>query len=128
METSTVQAIKLAFVSGTGLGKDALHVYVGLTVFFVTAAVFRRSVRSIAPWIAVLVVAVVGEIFDMRDDVASLGYWRWRASLHDVLNTLCWPTVIMMLLRFSSLFGRTSEQNIQSASTTHVKGTHNVNP
>ncbi len=112
METSTVQAMKLAIVSGTGLGKDALHVYVGLTVFFVTAAVFRRPLRSIAPWIAVLVVAVVGELFDMRDDIASLGYWRWRASLHDILNTLCWPTVIVMLVRFSSLFERSSEHHL----------------
>jgi len=104
MEISTVQTIKLAIVAATGMDKDALHIYVGLAVFFTVAVFFKKPLRSPWPWFAVLVVAVAGELLDRRDDVASVGYWRWKASLHDVINTQFWPAVIMLLARFSSLF------------------------
>jgi hypothetical protein len=112
METSTVQALKLAIVSATGLDKDALHIYVGLVVFFTVAALFKRPLRSQVPWLVVLAVAIVGEFFDMRDDIASLGHWRWKASLHDIVNTQFWPAVIMLLARFSGLFGRFNDRRI----------------
>lgn len=103
METSAVQSIKLAIVSGTGLSKDALHIYVGLSVFLVTAVVLRKPLQSIIPWLAVAAVAIAGEALDMRDDIASFGYWRWEASLHDVLNTLLWPTVLLLLAKLRIL-------------------------
>lgn len=103
METSAVQSIKLAIVSGAGLSKDALHIYVGLSVFLVTAAVLRKPLQSIIPWLAVAAVAIAGEALDMRDDITSFGYWRWEASLHDVLNTLLWPTVLLLLAKFRVL-------------------------
>ncbi|WP_298213587.1 hypothetical protein [Acidovorax sp.] len=99
METSTVQAAKLAIVAATGLSKDALHVYVGLTVFLIVAAISKKSVSSWRPWLAVLLVATFGELVDMRDDLLSLGYWRWSASLRDIVNTAFWPTVLLVLAR-----------------------------
>ncbi|MCG2592892.1 hypothetical protein LZ009_08875 [Ramlibacter sp. XY19] len=104
METTAVQAIKLAIVAATGLSKDALHIYVGLAVFLVAAAASRRPVASWLPWIAVLAVALLGEAVDMRDDLLSIGHWRWAASLHDVLNTVFWPTVLMVLARATGVF------------------------
>lgn len=104
METSTVQSIKLAIISTTGLSKDALHIYVGLAIFLVAAIVLRKPLRSVVPWLLVLAVVVAGELVDMRDDILSLGYWRWGASVHDILNTLFWPTVLLLLARFGVLF------------------------
>ncbi|NMM26732.1 MAG: hypothetical protein HHJ12_05430 [Glaciimonas sp.] len=104
METSAVQSIKLAIVAATGLSKDALHIYVGLAGFLAMAAVLRKPLRSIVPWLVVVAIAVAGEMFDMRDDVASLGYWRWGASLHDILNTVFWPTVLLLLAKFGIFF------------------------
>ncbi len=99
METFAVQSLKLALVQAVGLSKDALHVYVGLIVFFVVVIALRK--RSASPWplTAVMMVAIVGELVDMRDDISSLGVWRWRASIHDVLNTAFWPFVITVLVR-----------------------------
>lgn len=77
IETSTTQAIKLVIVSTTGLSKDALHVYVGLAVLILTAIVLRKRLSSIVPWSIVLSIAIAGELLDMRDDIASMGYWRW---------------------------------------------------
>ena len=48
----------------------------------------------------VLAGASLIELFDLMDDKASLGYWRWGASLHDIANTLFWPTVLVVAYRF----------------------------
>lgn len=111
METSVVQSIKLAIVAATGLSKDALHIYVGLAAFLAMAAVLRKPLRSIVPWLVVVAIAIAGEVLDMRDDVASLGYWRWSASLHDMLNTIFWPTVLFLLAKFDIFFGAKSNRN-----------------
>lgn len=114
MEPSTFQSIKLAIVKTVGLSRDALHIYVGLTVFLATAALMRKSLRSMVPWFAVIVVAVACEMLDMRDDFARFGYWRWRASLHDILNTLFWPTVFFLLTRFGIFFGESGTRNCKA--------------
>lgn len=104
LAASTVQSIKLAIVSATGLAKDALHVYVGLAVLLIAAAALRKPLRSVVPWLSVLAVACAGELLDLRDDIVYLGHWRWATSLYDILNTLFWPTVIWLLARKGILF------------------------
>jgi hypothetical protein len=101
--TSFVQSLKLDIVGFTGLSKDALHVYLGLAVWLLAAAVFRRSITSLRRWLVVLIVAAGIECFDAYDDWVDLGHWRYRASLHDMLNTMFWPTVLALLARFTRL-------------------------
>ena len=103
-----IQAIKTAIVAATGLSRDALHIYVGLATFFLAAALIKRPLGSFLPWLVVLAVASTGELVDLRDDIVSFGYWRWDASLHDIVNTVFWPTVLLLLARFSNLFGRSA--------------------
>lgn len=99
METTAVQAVKLAVVAATGLSKDALHTYVGLAVFVGVAIASRRPLSSWLPLLAVIMVAGLGELLDMRDDFSSLGHWRWSTSLHDIVNTSFWPSVFFGLAR-----------------------------
>lgn len=99
METSFVQSAKLALLSALGLSRDALHICVGLGVYLVVSVVTRKSLRSSVPWVAVLVVAVVGEGLDMRDDLASFGHWRWASSLFDIVNTALWLSLLFLLAR-----------------------------
>ena len=102
-DTSLVQSFKLSVIGFTGLSKDALHIYAGLIVWLLAAALFRKSITTLKPWLAVLVVALGIEAFDAFDDWVGLGYWRVSASVHDVLNTLFWPTVFALLARFTRL-------------------------
>lgn len=74
-------------------------------MFLTVAAVSRKRLRTIVPLLIVVAVAIAGEVVDMRDDLSSLGHWRWEASLHDVLNTLFWPTVIWLLVRCGIMLG-----------------------
>ncbi len=76
-----------------------MHVYVGLAVFLAAAIAFRRPLSSFLPVAVVIGTAVAGEMLDMRDDLRSLGYWRWQASAHDIINTGVWPLVIWLLAR-----------------------------
>jgi hypothetical protein len=103
METSAFQAAKLFLESATGLSKDAMHIYVELAVFFAAAMAFRKPLSSFLPVAVVVAVAVAGEMLDMRDDLGSLGYWRWQASIHDLINTGVWPFVIWLLARLRFL-------------------------
>ena len=102
--TTTLQAIKTTIILTTGLSRDALHIYFGLGVFLLSAAALRTPLRSYLPWLAVWAAALFGELLDMRDDLAFYGYWRWDAGMHDVLNTLFWPSVLMLLARHSLFF------------------------
>jgi hypothetical protein len=99
MEQSTIQAMKQMLVSMTGLSKDALHVHIGLATMFGTAMISRREFRSFLPWLAVFAAALGGEMLDMYDDLISPGYWQWEMSVHDIVNTLFWPTIVLLLAR-----------------------------
>jgi hypothetical protein len=103
METSAVQALKLTLVQNVGLSKDALHIYIGLFVFVIASVVQVGKKASAYPLFWVAVAAVSGELLDMRDDLRTLGYWRWSASLHDFLNTTFWPLVLTVLLRLRAI-------------------------
>lgn len=96
MDASITQTLKLVLVSATGLSRDALHIYVGMAIYLALIVFIRRCKPWIA-WLAVLLIACAGEWIDGRDDIASLGYWRWQASVHDIINTLFWPTVLTLL-------------------------------
>jgi hypothetical protein len=103
MATSLIQAAKVEIVSLVGLSKDALHIYAGLLIFISAAAILKKPLRAAIPLVLVLLVAVVGEIFDARDDIAGFGHWRAVASLHDILNTLFWPAVLFVVARYTQL-------------------------
>jgi hypothetical protein len=101
-----LQSVKYWLVQNVSLAKDALHIYVGLFVFFAVALVFRWPLRSWKPWAAVVLVALAGEAWDLRDSLAyrtPIDLWtNWK----DVWNTLFWPTAILLLARTTPLFGR----------------------
>lgn len=101
MQPTTVQMIKLFLVEATGLAKDALHVHAGLLILFVSAWLLRKPLSSSIPWVVVLLAAIIGELLDMQDDLNGLGFWRWSMSLHDILNTVFWPTVLWVMARTS---------------------------
>ena len=103
---SFLQNAKTFLMLNLHLGKDALHIYVGLAVFLASAAVFRWPIRSWRPWIAALCAALAGEIWDLRDTFTFGGTLRLEANLKDVLNTIFWPTMLMLLARWTKILKR----------------------
>jgi hypothetical protein len=76
---------------------------------FGSAMFFRWELRSLLPWLMVVLAAVCGEMLDMYDDlIGSPGYWQWEMSAHDIANTLFWPTILLLLAR-SGVWSRVTQ-------------------
>lgn len=103
---SAFQAVKLVAIDGLSLGKDALHIYVGLILLLGSAALLRWPLRSWKPWAVVLIAALAGEAWDMidrvRDGIPQNPAGNWK----DIWNTLFWPTVLTLLARHTRLLRR----------------------
>lgn len=103
---SLFQNFKLLLIEATNLGKDALHIYVGLCVMLGVAILFRRSLRDWQPLAAVLAAALAGELWDVIDTYAHGGRPRFNANWKDVWNTMFWPTILFLLARFTHVLKR----------------------
>ena len=103
---SQFQQTKIWLVQLFGLPKDALHIYVGLIVFFASAALFRWPLGSWKPLGAVLLAALAGETWDVIDTWNIGGRPRWLRNWHDVWNTCLWPAVLFLLARHTRLLSR----------------------
>jgi hypothetical protein len=101
MAMSTFQSFKHEIVTAAALSKDALHIYVGLGVFLVASMFAKKGMRSMVPLIAVLIVAVAGELLDVRDELHRAGRWKFWASVHDFVNTAFWPLMLWLLARYT---------------------------
>ncbi len=89
---------KIWLIDNVGLTNDAMHVHAALVILFAASIILRRRPDSIWCWIIVF----LAEIFNEYADVKGLapGEDTMRASLHDIYNTMLWPTVILILGRF----------------------------
>ena len=101
MNTSQYQLLKIHILSVIHLSKDAIHVYLGLSIFFLWIILARKTIRSFKAVIPVLIAAVMMEALDLRDDYTSFGHLRWGASIHDLLNTAFWPFLIVLLSKLN---------------------------
>ncbi len=110
---SALQAAKLWLIALTGLSKDVLHVYVALILFFGSAVLFKWSLAGWRPCTVVLVAAVTGEAWDIRDRLAGGIAIDLAGDWHDIWNTMFWPSVILVLARMTGLFGGSGAHQLQ---------------
>jgi len=103
MKSSFYQLMKLDILSTVHLSRDAVHIYVGLFCLLLYIIVFRKRIDSWLPLLPVVLLALLMESLDLRDDFQTLGHFRWGASLHDIVNTLFWPFIIVTMFRFRIL-------------------------
>jgi hypothetical protein len=103
---SLLQQAKLALAGVTHLGKDALHVYVALGVFFAGALLFKWPLKSPKLWLLVFAVTFAGELWDIADSFVDGRAHNFNGSWKDVVNTMFWPTVISALARWTKIFTR----------------------
>ncbi|MES3154372.1 hypothetical protein [Sphingomonas faeni] len=100
---SPLQTVKLWTVRHMGLAKDALHIYVALGLFLGSATLFKWRLSDRRPWLIVLLAALAGEAWDLRDSLVygtRIDVW---ANWHDIWNTLFWPSLIVLLARLKAL-------------------------
>jgi hypothetical protein len=89
---------KIWLIDTVGLTNDAMHVHGALLILCVAALVLRRRPDSLWCWSIVFIAELFNEYADLRG--AAVGEATMDAALHDIYNTMFWPTVILMLGRF----------------------------
>lgn len=89
---------KIWLIDTVGLTNDAMHVHGALLILCVSALVLRRRPDSLWCWSIVFIAELFNEYADLRG--ATVGEATMDAALHDIYNTMFWPTVILMLGRF----------------------------
>lgn len=107
----TYNDIKLLIVDYSGLEKDALHIHAALLLYLLFMLLLRQSRRSRLPWLAVLAVELVNEAFDLSGDwvpvrAQGLASPSVHEAIKDLWNTMLWPTVLLVLGRYTNLFCR----------------------
>jgi hypothetical protein len=102
---------KLFIEHASGISLDALHILVGFAAFLLAAQLFRRSVTSLLPWLAILVLAVGNEAHDLMIELwPDLGSQLGEAA-KDIMLTMALPTLLLLATRYRpALFGRDSAQ------------------
>ncbi|MCW1431315.1 hypothetical protein [Novosphingobium sp. JCM 18896] len=106
LRMSPLQQTKLFLVEHLDLAKDALHIYVALTVFLGTCLLLRWKAAQWKPWLAVLVVAVIGEAWDLRDSLTYHTRIDLWGNGKDLWNTMLAPTILMLAARHTRVFQR----------------------
>ena len=86
---------------GTGAADSLLHVHAGMAILFLARLVTRRSLATPVPFLVVCAAEAANEIMDRL----SHGSWQWADTSLDVLNTLFWPFVLMVGLRWRRAHG-----------------------
>lgn len=107
------ETFKIAIIDATGLDKDALHIYVGISIYLLCLILLRpifkkQSIRSFSALIVVTGMALLGEYLDNRHiivpkGILALGSVAIKASIHDLINTCLLPYVLYGLNRWTKI-------------------------
>jgi hypothetical protein len=83
------------------LERDALHIYVGIFIMLLTAAVTRWRLDQWRVLVPVLVLALANEAADLLydpwlgEDLAR----QWGESVRDMINSLAVPILLLLIVR-----------------------------
>ena len=68
-----------------------------LLIVVVTAFILRRPPWNWRPWLAALAIELINETWDLLQPFYPTDEGNIPASLHDIWDTMLWPTVILLL-------------------------------
>lgn len=105
-ETSSVQGLKMVVLQWTGMTHESFHFLLGLAVHLAVCVAWRRPLYWWGGLLGALAVAVLLEIFDLRDDWNSLGHMRLGESSKDIVHSLIAPGMILGAHYFSARWRR----------------------
>ena len=92
--------IKTFIEHAIGFSHDALHVIVGVVIQLGIAALFRRSLRSVWPWLIVLALELGNEWVDLAIERWPVPAEQYGEGMKDILLTMALPTLLLLVARF----------------------------
>ena len=82
------------------LEKDALHIYAAVLIQLAAARWTGRTLGHLLPWGAVFALELLNEIVDLaRGGEPRLMSWQIVSGVHDIINTMILPTLLLFLCR-----------------------------
>jgi hypothetical protein len=97
---------KTWLINHIGLTNDAMHVHFAFLILIMTAVLIRKRPDSFLPWLVVLLAELFNEYADLTGNAPGEG--TIKASLHDIYNTMFWPTMLLLFGRW--LFPRSKQE------------------
>ena len=92
--------VKLFVEHATGISMDALHILVGFAIFLLAAQLLKRSVDSLLPWLATLLLELGNEVHDLTIELwPDIGSQLGEGS-KDIALTMALPTLVMLVARW----------------------------
>jgi len=88
---------KMRLVETAGLTNDAMHIHGSLLILFGSAMMLRRRPDNFWCWLIVLWAELFNEYADLQGKAP--GEATIDAAMHDLYNTMFWPTIILLLGR-----------------------------
>ncbi len=108
---------KLVAVDLSGLAKDALHVYVALIIYAASCVLFGWKTWQWRTLVPVLLVALANEVNDILFNLEiEKDAYIW-SSVHDMVNTMVLPVMLLALSRWTDIFARPPAVPIEAEET-----------
>ena len=96
--SAVYQQLKIALIDGSGLGKDALHIYAGMAAYLFVRLALRRPAWM--AWAVVVLIATAGEWLDIQGELLRGRLTPEPGHWHDIWNTAFWPSVLAVVERW----------------------------
>lgn len=94
------QQLKEFLLYSFGLSRDALHVHIGLVLYFGLHMLLRRRLGSFWPPGILLALCLAGEFLDYAYIMGHTRDYQLLSSVHDVWNTMFWPILFTVYGRW----------------------------
>lgn len=133
--------IKSFLEYSTGFTMDAIHVLVGVCLLLLFAAILRRGVRHLLPWLLVLAMELANEWNDLHVETWPDRPRQYGEGFKDILLTMALPTLLVLVARYwpRVLVGTAptrltireddlSDPQVQSLLALHLAGMHENSP
>jgi hypothetical protein len=92
---------KLFIEHSVSIDHDALHVIVGVLVWLAMAAITRRPLFSLRPWLWLLAIIGWNETVDLWVEQWPDAGMQYGEGAKDLLLTIFLPTILLLTARFA---------------------------
>jgi|SRR6185295_13799061 len=92
---------KLFIEHAVAIDHDALHVVVGVVLWLASAAITRRPLSSLRPWLWLFAVIAWNETVDLWTEHWPDPGQQYGEGAKDLALTMLLPTVLLLAVRFA---------------------------
>jgi len=93
------EAVKQGMAREFHVSHAVLHIHLGLAIYLLTSLLLRQRLGAVLPWLVVALLELVNEVSDFLRYYVSGWPWTATNTIEDIVNTLFWPTVLLLLFR-----------------------------